>query len=113
MKTLYGVSRLKVPRGIQPGELLRMRGEGFPVLGRRSKGDHVVQVIVQTPKKLSSKEERIFRELAALDGGGERNSGGRKKGFTGMFFSLKEALRRRLEPLFREAPEAGESAPGG
>ena len=113
VKTLYGVSRLKVPRGIQSGELLRMRGEGFPVLGRRSKGDHVVQVIVQTPKKLSSKEERIFRELAALDGGGERNSGGRKKGFTGMFFSLKEALRRRLEPLFREAPEAGESAPGG
>ncbi|MDA1000832.1 MAG: molecular chaperone DnaJ, partial [bacterium] len=71
INTLYGRSSLKVPKGVQAGELLRLRGEGFPALGRGGgKGDHVVQVVVRTPTKLSSKEEALFRELAGLERGG-------------------------------------------
>jgi len=114
VKTLYGVSRLKVSRGVQSGELLRLRGEGFPVPGRKSKGDHVVQIVVKTPKKLSSKEEKIFQELASLEGGAKKKSGASKKGFAGMFFSLKEMLRRILESLVRgKGLTEGKSVLGG
>ena len=99
VKTLYGASRLKIPQGIQSGDLLRLRGEGFPVPGRKAKGDHVVQLIVQTPKKLSSKQEKLFRELAALEGGGVEKSGGKKKGFAGIFISLTDGLRRLIGPF--------------
>ena len=66
-QTLYGTSKLKIPRGLQSGDVIRLRGEGFPVLGRSGRGDHIVQVIVQTPTRLSPKEERLFRELESLE----------------------------------------------
>jgi molecular chaperone DnaJ len=66
-RTLYGTSKLKIPRGLQSGDVIRLRGEGFPVLGRTARGDHIVQVIVQTPARLSPKEERLFRELESLE----------------------------------------------
>lgn len=99
VKTLYGESRLKVPRGVQPGDLLRLRGEGFPVPGRKAKGDHVVQILVRTPTKLSSKAEKLFRELASLDGGGAHKSGTEKMGFTGYLQALAERVRRALRHL--------------
>ncbi|MEE9257411.1 MAG: molecular chaperone DnaJ [bacterium] len=92
VKTLYGASRLKVPRGIQSGEVLRLRGEGFPHPGRRGKGDHVVQVIVQTPTKISAKQEKLLRELDAIDKGG----GNMKKSALRKFFSLLESFARLL-----------------
>ena len=66
-QTVYGTSKLKIPRGLQSGDVISLRGEGFPVLGRTGRGDHVVQVIVQTPTRLSPKEERLFRELESLE----------------------------------------------
>ncbi|MFC1492136.1 molecular chaperone DnaJ [Nitrospinota bacterium] len=106
VKTLYGASRLKVPRGIQSGEVLRLRGEGFPVAGRRTKGDHIVQVIVQTPAKLSSKQEKLFREMASLEKGERRSAGGKKKGFAGGLFSLIEGLFRFFGVRIRIIPGA-------
>ena len=69
-----------------------MRGEGFPLPGRRGKGDHVVQVIVQTPTKISAKQEKLLRELDAIDRGG----GKMKKSATRKFFSLLESFARVL-----------------
>ncbi|MBT4092996.1 MAG: J domain-containing protein, partial [Nitrospinaceae bacterium] len=94
VKTLYGESKLKVPRGVQPGDLLRLRGEGFPVPGRKAKGDHVVQILVRTPTKLSSKAEKLFKELASLEVGGTHKSGTEKMGFSGYIQSLAEGVRR-------------------
>ncbi len=104
IRTLYGESKLSVPRGIQSGEVIRLRGEGFPNPGRRSKGDHIVQVLIQTPTDLTSKQEKLFRELAEL----ETNTakvGGTKKGIVGWLRGLWKAIRAIVRGV-RSLPEA-------
>jgi molecular chaperone DnaJ len=56
-----------LPRGTQTHEVLRLAGHGLP--GRRGarKGDLLVQVVVDTPQRLSAEQEELFRRLAELD----------------------------------------------
>ncbi len=101
VSTLYGKSKLKIPRGIQSGETLRLRGEGFPLMGRKSRGDHIVQVVVRTPTRLSPKEEKLFRELAALEGDRrekEEKVGGFLRGIFERLGAFWDRLRRALPP---------------
>ena len=112
VKTLYGESKLKVPRGVQPGDLLRLRGEGFPVPGRKAKGDHVVQILVRTPTKISSKVEKIFRELASLEGGGAHKSGTEKMGFAAYLQSLAGWVRVILKRFGGRLLPAGQTRLG-
>ncbi len=57
-----GKAELTIPQGTQSGDQLRLKGKGVP--GARSgRGDHIVIINVQTPKKLSKKEEELLREL--------------------------------------------------
>lgn len=65
--TLKNKARVKIPAGTQSGQVFRLRGLGFKGLRERSEGDQIVQVIVETPKKLDKREEEIFRELAKLE----------------------------------------------
>ena len=110
VKTLYGKSKLKVPKGTQGGETLVLRGEGFPVMGRKAKGDHIVQVFVRTPTRLSPKEERLFREMAALEGEREARKekvAGVKKGFLDAAGSLGGRLRGWFGGILRTAAQRG------
>ena len=66
--TLNGIAKLKIPSGIQSGQILRMKGKGFPRIQRSSKGDQLVKIQVETPKKLSSSVKKIMKELSNLDG---------------------------------------------
>lgn len=88
IRTLYGESKLSVPSGIQSGEVVRLRGEGFPTPGRKSKGDHIVQILVQTPTKLSSKEEKLFRELGMVENDKKERVSSAKKGIVDWFRRL-------------------------
>jgi molecular chaperone DnaJ len=66
--TLVGEKvRYDLPRGLQTHEVLRLAGHGMP--GRRGSrnGDLLVQVVVDTPQKLSPEQEAIYRKLAELD----------------------------------------------
>lgn len=54
---------MKIPAGTQSRELFRIREGGFPSLERRGKGDHIVTVIVDIPKKLSRDQRRIIESL--------------------------------------------------
>ncbi len=65
--TLKNKARVKIPAGTQSGQVFRLRGLGFKRLRDKSEGDQIVQVIVETPKKLTQRQEELFRELAALD----------------------------------------------
>jgi molecular chaperone DnaJ len=63
--TLKGREELKIPAGTQPGEVFRLRGRGMPDPGRhRGVGDLLVQVSIEVPKKLTSRQEELLRELA-------------------------------------------------
>jgi len=62
VRTLGGEVSLKVPAGIQWGDLLRLQGKGMPTL-RGSKGDQYVKLEVEIPKKLSKKAKELFERL--------------------------------------------------
>ncbi len=59
--------KLTIPKGIQSGELLTIKGGGIPYLNRGGRGDQIVQVIVKTPRKLTKRQEELLRELGELD----------------------------------------------
>jgi len=61
--------KLKVAAGTQSGKVLRIRGEGVPILhGNGRKGDLYVKLIVETPKRLNSKEKNLLKEFGELNG---------------------------------------------
>ena len=67
MPTLDGPHSLRVDAGTQNGDVFKIRGEGIvdPRGGR--KGDLLVQVFIEVPKKLSSEQEALLRDLAELE----------------------------------------------
>ena len=61
--TLEGDTRLKIPEGTQSGKEIRLRGKGVPYLNEHGRGDLVITVAVQTPKKLSKMQKELLRQL--------------------------------------------------
>lgn len=55
---------LAVPAGTQSGTVLRVKGRGVPRLGGTHRGDLLVRTVVETPKRLSSKQRELFKALA-------------------------------------------------
>lgn len=53
---------IKIPSGINHGEILRVKGKGVPVPGRGS-GDLLVQILIPTPTKISKKAKQALEEL--------------------------------------------------
>ena len=83
--TPYGEERVRVPAGTQTDTVLRLKGKGLPALGQHGTGDLMIRVHVWTPEKLTEEQERLFRELAKLEGEPPRRS-------PGFWSKLKEAL---------------------
>jgi molecular chaperone DnaJ len=63
--TLKGQAPLEVPAGTQPGEVLRLRGEGMPALARRRRGDLRVVINVVIPRKLNDEQRELLEQLNA------------------------------------------------
>jgi molecular chaperone DnaJ len=59
-----GSATIELKPGTQPGDVIVRRGQGIPRVGESGRGDHVVQLKVEIPKKLSAKQEELMRELA-------------------------------------------------
>jgi molecular chaperone DnaJ len=64
---LTGKHRVTVNAGTQPGEIVRLRGQGMPDPHGGPRGDLHVQFQVEVPKKLNKKQEELLRQLAELD----------------------------------------------
>ena len=68
---------------LQPGDVLVRRSQGIPRVDGSGRGDHVVQLKVEIPKKLTARQEELLRELATELGEGvkaeKRGLFGRKK----------------------------------
>ena len=64
--TLTGKRNLDIPKGIESGEILRIKGEGFPKARGYGRGDQIVQIIVKTPNNLTKRQEEILREFEGL-----------------------------------------------
>ncbi|MCB2074470.1 MAG: molecular chaperone DnaJ [Novosphingobium sp.] len=63
--------KIDIPAGIQSGKQLRKRGAGMPVLQGKGRGDLVIEIAVETPTKLSSRQKELLRELQATETGEE------------------------------------------
>ena len=61
-----GKSKVKVPEGTQSGRRFRLAGKGMPVLRGRQSGDMYVQVVVETPQKLTKKQRELLTEFERL-----------------------------------------------
>jgi len=65
--TLDGPATLTIPRGTQFGSTFRVSGKGLPNLRGGRKGDLITVVKIETPRKLTSKQEKILREFAETE----------------------------------------------
>lgn len=60
-------ARVKVPAGVQTGQVLRMRGKGLPRLRGGGHGDQLVQMVVWTPTDLTPEQEKLYRQLGEME----------------------------------------------
>lgn len=65
--TLGGKAEVVIPVGTQFGELLRLPGEGLPDMRTRRRGDQVVRVLVEVPRRLNNRQEELLREFAKTE----------------------------------------------
>jgi molecular chaperone DnaJ len=65
--TLDGTLTHKLKRGIQSGEVITIHNKGMPALRGGRRGDLLVQLIVDTPRHLTKRQEELLRELAEID----------------------------------------------
>lgn len=64
VQTLDGTKRIKVPAGIQPGTRIRLKGLGFPQMGKSGHGDFYVRIGVSVPEQLTTAQRALLQELA-------------------------------------------------
>ncbi len=64
---IEGKHRLNIPAGTQPGEVLRIKGQGLPDPRGGRTGDLHAEIKVVVPKKLDEDHEQLLRELATLE----------------------------------------------
>ncbi|MCX8068897.1 MAG: molecular chaperone DnaJ [Thermodesulfovibrionales bacterium] len=66
--TLNGPFKLKIPSGTSSGSEFRLKGKGIPKLGSFHRGDQIVQVYIEVPKKLNDRQKELLREYAKSSG---------------------------------------------
>ena len=82
-----GEAILVIPPGTQPGAILRLKGQGVPLLRENAKGDLVVAIRVVVPTSLSGQQKKAFGEL-------KKSLGVPKPDYDkGFFDKLKESFR--------------------
>ncbi len=58
-----GKSRVGIPPGTQTGKRLRLRGKGMPGLRDHRQGDLYLEVSVETPVDLTSRQQELLRQF--------------------------------------------------
>ncbi len=69
--TLNGTVKYHIPEGTQSGTEFRIRGQGLPRVGSSLKGDLLVTVKVEVPKRMSDKQKDLLRQFDAISTGRE------------------------------------------
>lgn len=63
VETVDGTVTMKVPAGTQSGTDFKLSGHGVPHLQNKSRGAHIVQIIVDIPTKLSKKQRELLEQF--------------------------------------------------
>jgi len=65
--TLTGKAEVKIPAGVQHGEMLRLTRAGLPDIRSGRPGDQIVRVLVEIPRSLNSKQKELLRQFAETE----------------------------------------------
>lgn len=84
---------IEIPAGTQPGDEVRLEGEGMPRLRAEGHGDMIAHIQVAVPTHLSSEERRSLEQLrdARGDAAGVHQDDERDEGF---FSRMRDRFRR-------------------
>lgn len=63
VETLDGKIKLTVPVGTQSGQIFRLKDKGVPHLNGYGRGDHLVEMAVVTPTRLTKKQKELLEEF--------------------------------------------------
>jgi molecular chaperone DnaJ len=63
VETVHGPVILKIPDGTQTGRVFKLKEKGVPHLNSSGAGDHLVEVVVTTPTRLSRSQKKALEEL--------------------------------------------------
>ncbi|GIW79169.1 MAG: chaperone protein DnaJ [Gemmatales bacterium] len=107
--TLEGKYTYNLKRGIQSGDVVVISGKGMPALRSGRRGDLLVQIIVETPKRLTKRQEELFRELAEID---KKHVAPQRKSFLEKlrsFFGVDEQGPSTGQDLERQATDSSDA----
>lgn len=65
--TLKGNKKIKIAPGTESGTIVRLRGEGVENVNNYRTGDQFINLKLETPKKITKKQEKLFKELSKLE----------------------------------------------
>jgi len=66
--TLDGTAKLKIPPGTSSGTEFVLKGKGLQKLHGHSRGNQIVRVFIEVPKKLTPRQRELIEELARISG---------------------------------------------
>lgn len=66
IETFDGPQKIKIAEGTQSGAQFRLRSLGVPHMNSRARGDLYVHVLIETPRKLTREQRRLFEQLEQL-----------------------------------------------
>ncbi len=67
--TLDGKVKVKIPAGTQHGKVLKLTGKGVPLVNNSTRrGDHLIEILIEVPHKLSAKQKKLLEDFRATEG---------------------------------------------
>jgi len=66
--TLDGKVKFKIPSGTQSSKVFRLKGKGFTDLHGYGRGDELVKIVVETPRRLTARQRELLEEFAKVSG---------------------------------------------
>lgn len=63
--TIDGNVTYRIPEGTQPGDVLRLRGKGVQHCQREGRGDMMIRVVLEVPKRLTKNQKELLQQLEA------------------------------------------------
>jgi molecular chaperone DnaJ len=79
--SLIGKLSISIPKGTQPGKILKVSGKGLPHYQSSQKGDLLIIVNAYTPQKLSDKDIELLEQIKASENFQPKNDTNSKTGF--------------------------------
>jgi molecular chaperone DnaJ len=86
--TIHGHKKLHIPKSTQSGQTFSIKKEGVPSLRSHGRGDMYVEVKVETPVKLTKRQEELLQEFGKIESEKRSRAGNREKGMLKKLFHL-------------------------